>query len=169
MEIFALIVLAVLSMAGFAAIFFTTFGTFLILIGALLYSLMTEFVVLPPRLLLVLIFLYLCGEVLEYVCVVLGAKKFGASNKAAAGALIGGIFGAAAGVYFFGIGIIFGTFLGIFFGAFTVEYLIQKDLVRSLKAGAGGVFGRIGSIAAKVIIAAIMFAVMLPRVIRFSF
>ncbi len=159
MEILALTILIVCSLAGFAAIFFTTFGTFIILIGALLYSALTGFLVLSVRDLIILLILYLFGEAAEYVFVILGAKKLGASNKAAFGALIGGIVGAIVGAGFLGIGLIFGTFLGIFLGALVVELVVHKDLMKSFKAGTGGVLGRVGSIIAKVLIAAIMFAV----------
>ena len=166
MEILAITILVIFSLVGFAAIFFTTFGTLIIFIGAILYALLTEFSELSFTKLLILLGLYLCGEVMEYVFVIFGAKKFGASNKAAMGALIGGITGAIIGVGFFGVGVILGTFLGIFLGAFIVEYFIQKDLVKSLKAGSGGIVGRIGSIAAKVVIAIIMLTVIIVSVIN---
>ena len=161
MEMLALAILILFSLIGFTAIFFTTFGTLIILIGSILYALLTGFTIISMKALLVILTLYLCGEVLEYLFVILGAKKLGASNAAVVGAIVGGIVGAILGVAFFGIGIILGTFLGIFLGAFLVELVIHKDLVKSLKAGAGGVLGRVGSIVAKVIIAIIMFAVMI--------
>ncbi|NQU95083.1 MAG: DUF456 domain-containing protein [Candidatus Omnitrophica bacterium] len=161
MEMLALAILILFSLIGFAAIFFTTFGTLIILIGSIFYALLTGFTIISMKALLVILTLYLCGEVLEYLFVILGAKKLGASNTAVVGAIIGGIAGAILGVAFFGVGIILGTFLGIFLGAFLVELVIHKDLVKSLKAGAGGVLGRVGSIVAKVIIAIIMFAIMI--------
>lgn len=160
MEILALVILIVLSLIGFAAIFFTTFGTLFILIGAIAYALLTGFSIVSIKTVLVILALYLCGEVLEYVSVIIGAKKFGASNKAVIGAVAGGIIGAVLGTVFFGIGLVLGTFLGIFLGAFLVEFIIQKNLVKSLKAGAGGILGRLGSIVAKVIIAIAMFVIL---------
>lgn len=165
MEVLALVVLIIFSLIGFAAIFFTTFGTLIILIGAILYAFLTSFSIIGLNALLVLLTLYLCGEVLEYVFIILGAKKFGASNAAAIGAVIGGIIGAVAGAVFFGIGLILGAFLGIFLGAFLVEMLLQKNLVKSLKAGAGSVIGRVGSIVVKVAIAAVMLGIMLSNII----
>jgi len=164
MEVLALVVLIIFSLIGFAAIFFTTFGTLIILIGTALYAFLTGFSIVGLQTLLILLTLYLCGEVLEYVFIILGAKKFGASNAAAIGAVIGGIIGAVAGAAFFGIGLILGTFLGIFLGAFLVEMLLQKNLVKSLKAGAGSVIGRIGSIVVKVAIAVVMFWIMVATI-----
>jgi len=139
MELAALSLLALFSFAGFICIFFTTFGTLIVFLGALLFALMTDFSILNFHILLILFALYLFGEVVEYVCVILGARKFGASNLAAFGGIVGGIIGAVMGASFFGAGIILGTFLGIFLGAFLVDLIVQRDLVKSLKAGAGGV------------------------------
>ena len=165
MEIAALVILTVFSLVGFAAIFFTTFGTLIILIGAVIYAGMTGFSVLGLEALLVLFTLYLVGEVMEYVFVIAGAKKLGASNAAAAGAIIGGILGAVLGAAFLGIGLLLGTFLGIFLGAFLVELILEKDLVKSLKSGAGSLLGRVGSIIVKVGIAIVMLLVMLRRIV----
>ena len=165
MEIVGLFILALFSLIGFAAIFFTTFGTLIIFIGAILYALMTGLSIIGIEALIILLILYLCGEVIEYLFVIVGAKKFGASNAATAGAVIGGIVGAIAGAGFLGIGLILGTFLGIFLGAFIVELLLHRDLVRSLKAGTGSVIGRVGSIVFKVFIAVAMFWIMITRII----
>ena len=164
MEIAALTILITLSVIGFAAIFFTTFGTLIIFLGSILYAIMTGFSIFSLETVIVLLVLYLCGEVMEYAFVIIGAKKFGASNAATAAAIIGGILGAIAGVTFLGVGLILGTFLGIFLGAFLVELLIHKDLVRSLKSATGGVLGRVGSIIVKIVIAIIMFALMALRI-----
>jgi len=165
MEIAALVTWIVFSVIGFAAIFFTTFGTLIILIGSVLHALLTGFDPFSVRTLVIILTLYLCGEVLEYLFVIVGAKKLGASNAATVGAVIGGIIGAAAGAAFLGIGLILGTFLGIFLGAFLVELVLQKDLIKSLKSGAGGVLGRLGSIIAKIAIAAAMFWIMIARLL----
>ena len=165
MEIAGLFILALFGLIGFAAIFFTTFGTLIIFIGAILYALMTGLSIIGIEALIILLILYLCGEVVEYLFVIVGAKKFGASNAATAGAVIGGIVGAIAGAGFLGIGLILGTFLGIFLGAFIVELLLHRDLVRSLKAGTGSVIGRVGSIVFKVFIALAMFWIMITRII----
>ncbi|RKY31318.1 MAG: hypothetical protein DRP74_05105 [Candidatus Omnitrophota bacterium] len=165
METFALTILILSFLIGFIAIFFTTFGTLIILIGALLFAFMTGMEVVSIKYLILLLTLYLCGEVLEYVFIIVGAKKFGASNAAVVGAIIGGLLGAIFGVAFLGIGVILGTFLGIFLGAFLVELFIQKDLVKSLKAGTGGVLGRLGSIVAKLVIAIAMFTIILSQMI----
>jgi len=159
MESLALIILVACSVIGFGAIFFTTFGTLIILIGSCLYALMTNFSILNVQALIILLVLYLFGEILEYVFIIAGAKKLGASNLAVLGALIGGIVGAVVGTLFLTIGLFLSTLLGVFLGAFLVELILQKDLVKSAKAAIGGVVGRILSIGAKIIIAFSMFFV----------
>ena len=165
MEVTALVVITVFSIVGLAAVFFTTFGTLIILIGGVLYAFLTAFSGITVKTLIVLTILYIIGETFEYLFIILGAKKFGASNKAIVGALLGGILGAVTGAAFFGIGLIAGTFAGIFLGAFLVEAVSKKDLAKSVKAGAGGVLGRIGSIAAKLVIAVFMLFIMFRSII----
>lgn len=167
MESLALVILIMAILTGFIAIFFTTFGTLIILIGSVVYAGLTDFTVIGGKALILLFIFYLCGEVLEYVAVIIGAKKFGASNKAVIGALIGGILGAIAGITFLGIGVLLGAFLGIFLGAFLVELFIQRDLVKSIKAGAGSVAGRVGAIVGKLIIATIMLIIIASKVIGY--
>jgi uncharacterized protein YqgC (DUF456 family) len=165
LEVVALIILIIFSLAGFIGVFFTPIGTFIILAGSIIYAILTGFDIIMVRHLIILLLLCLCGEVLEYVMVVIGTKKFGGSNKATLGALIGGILGATLGAPLLGIGIILGTFLGIFLGIFLSEVLAAKDLVKSLKAGAGGIIGRLGAIVAKAVIAIIMLIIIGVRVI----
>ncbi|UCD15804.1 MAG: DUF456 domain-containing protein [Candidatus Omnitrophota bacterium] len=169
MEVLALVILGISVLAGFISIFFTTFGTLIIFIGSLVYAALTGFAVINLKTIVVLFAFYLCGEVLEYICIIAGAKKFGASNVAVAGALIGGFAGALLGTAVLGIGIFLGVFVGIFLGAFLAEFIVQKDLVKSLKAGTGSILGRIGSIAAKLVIAIIMLVIMTLKIIEVKF
>lgn len=167
MEIAALVILLICSMLGFAALFFTTFGTMIILIGSILYALLTKFAIIDVRTLIILAALYGFGELLEYVLIISGAKKFGASNAAVVGAFLGGVLGAMLGAPILGVGLIFGAFIGMFLGAFSVELSIRRDLGQALKVGIGGLLGRIGSIAVKVVIALVMFYLMAVRIASF--
>ncbi len=156
MELFALVILSISFLVGFAAIFFTTFGTLIILFGALTFALLTHFSILTIENMIIVLILYVLGEAMEYFCVIAGAKRYGASNAAVVGALIGAVLGAAVGASFLGMGLVIGAFTGIFLGAFAVELILKKDLALSLKVGVGGVFGRVGSVVAKVFIALAM-------------
>ena len=164
MELAGIWILILFLILGFIGVFFGIFGTFIILASTIVYAISDKFQSINLNFLILLLILYLLGETLEYVMIIIGAKKFGASNKAVVGAVVGGIAGAILGtIGTAGIGLIPATFLGIFLGAFLVEYLIQRDLVKSLKAGAGGVFGRVGAVACKVVIALIMIVLILQR------
>ncbi|MFH1359478.1 MAG: DUF456 domain-containing protein [Candidatus Omnitrophota bacterium] len=165
MEIIALIILLVSILSGFVALFFTTIGTLIILIGSVTYAFLTHFDIITVKQLVILFILYLLGETLENFLVIFGTKKFGASNWAVAGAFFGGIIGALFGLALFGVGLVLGAFLGIFLGAFLVELIIRRDLLKSLKAGTGGILGRVGSIVAKVIIAFVMIGILASRII----
>lgn len=164
MEILAFTTLLIFTVVGFFLIFFNLFGTLLILAGALLFSWMTGFGVLSISVLILLTGLYLLGEILDFLFTILGAKKFGASNRAVIGALLGGFFGSLLGVSFFGIGIFPGMILGIFLGAFGMECLVRRDVKASLKAGVGGVVGVLGSVVVKVLIAVVMIGLLVTQV-----
>jgi uncharacterized protein YqgC (DUF456 family) len=169
MEIFAFILWILFSLLGFVAIFFTPFGTLTILIGSGVYAIMTQFAVISGATFLCLLVIYALGEIWEYLAVALGTKIFGASKRAMWGALGGGLLGAILGFFLFGIGALLGSFLGIFLGAFMAEWSLHKDLLKSIKAGAGGVFGRVGAIAGKVCIALLMLGIVGVQVFRFYF
>lgn len=166
MEIFPLTLLVLFGIVGFVAIFFTTFGTLIIFLGAALFAFWTKFSIISIGTLVFLLILYLIGEALEYLLVIMGAKKLGSSNVAVVGAIFGGIVGAGLGFLAFGVNVVIGTFLGIFLGAFLVELWIHKDLKKSLKAGAGGVIGRLGCIVAKVILAIAMFIIIGAQILQ---
>lgn len=164
METLAFTLLISFSLLGFFLIFFTTFGTFFIFLGAAFFAVLTEFQIIDVPTLLWIFLLYIVGEVMEYGMVIIGAKKWGASNWAVLGAVLGGIVGAILGSLGLGVGLILGTFGGIFMGAFSVELLIHRDLMKSLKAGAGSLLGRIGSVFVKVIISFFIFAILAIKI-----
>ena len=166
MVVAAYTLLILFSIVGFIAIFLTSSGTWLIALGALIFAFMTHFSIFDFWTLAFVLILYAAGEILEYVALVIGAKKFGASNRAIVGALLGGVFGAVLGVSFLGVGIIPGTILGIFLGALLLEYTRRRDWNQAMKAGVGSVLGRMGSIAAKVGIALMIYAVMAFKIVQ---
>ena len=164
MELVGLILLGALCFAGFVLIFFNTSGTALILLGAFVYAIITGFSIISIQTLLILTGLFIAGEILDYVFVMLGAKKFGASNRAVLGAFLGGITGAFAGLFFFGIGVIPGTFAGIFLGAFLFEYLGNSSFQQSLRSGTGSLIGAVASIFIKSILALAMISIIVVKV-----
>ncbi len=160
MVFIAYTVLILCCLAGFIAVFFAGPGTFLVVLGAVIFAFLTRFLVFDFWTLGILLALYLFGELMEYAATVLGAKRLGASNTAIVGAIAGGIFGAVIGGGCFVIGIIPGTLIGIFLGAFILEWIVKRDWKQSLKSGIGSLVGRVGAVAAKVIVVLCMFGVM---------
>lgn len=163
MEFAALIIFILFSILAFVLISLTNNGTSLIFLGALIYALMTGLAIVDVPLLIILFGLFVLGEVLEFVCVIILGKKFGASKQAIIAMLIGGIAGAILGAPFFGVGAFAGAFLGIFIGAFSAEILYKRDFKKSLKASLGGVLGRAISMLLKFLIAIAMVVLVILR------
>ena len=150
---------------GAVSIFFGIFGTLIIFLNTLIYGFFTNFEKLDLRFLVVLFCLYLAGELLEYIFIVVGAKKFGASTKAIIGGIVGGVVGALVGTTILPIiGTAMGAFLGLFLGAFVVELATKRELAASFKAGAGSFLGRVGAILVKEVIAVVMIIIIIQRI-----
>ena len=99
----------------------------------------------------VLAVLMVFGLLLDFVAGSLGAKKFGASPQAVAGALVGAFVGA-----FFGLpGLVFGPF----FGAVAGEIKARSSVGQATVSGIGAWIGLMLGIVAKLVIALVMFVV----------
>jgi uncharacterized protein YqgC (DUF456 family) len=77
----------------------------------------------------------------EFVASVVGVKKYGGSNRAMAGASLGGIVGIFMGIP----GILFGPFVGAVLG----ELSLQRSLDEASRAGIGTVVGMAIGVAGK--------------------
>lgn len=105
----------------------------------------------------VLALLAMVAVSVDFLAGVFGAKHFGASRRAMAGAAIGAFIG-----LFFGLpGIVFGPFIGAAIG----ELSVRKDLLHAGVAGVGAWIGLAVGIAAKVAIGFVMIGLFL--IIRF--
>lgn len=93
------------------------------------------------------------ASLIDFLAGVLGARHFGASRKAMAGALVGVVIG-----LFFGIpGIVFGPFIGAVIG----ELAARKPFRAAGLAGVGAWLGMVIGAAAKVALGALMIGVFL--------
>ncbi len=156
------LVFVVLCLAGLVWSLFSGMGTLLIFLGAVFIGLATDFQAINITVLAILLSLFLAGELLEYLLVLIGARSFGATRKAAWGSLAGGLIGLGLGLFgTFGIGLIPLTILGIFLGGFCVELMDQRGVKQAIKSGAGGIDGRLGAIVIKVLITSAMIALVL--------
>jgi hypothetical protein len=166
-EIAGALLLLLFMLVGLTAVFFTSLGTLIIFTGILLYAFSTGLVIIDIKVLAAVLVLYLIGEGIELLFTIMGVKKFGATNAAVAGALVGAIAGAVGGSAAAGIGIIAGTFIGIFAGGFLAELLVKRSIGGALKAGTGGVIGRLGAVVVKFVIASVMIFIAASRMISF--
>lgn len=123
-------------------------GTPLILLGAFIYAVATDFEPVDGWRLLLLVGLTLVGYTLDYLSGALGTRKLGGSRWAVLGALGGGI----VGLFFGPLGILVGPILG----AIAVELIYRKDLQVALKSGVGAVIGVFLGVVAKLSIAVVM-------------
>ena len=164
MEWVALVLLLLFYVVGFVCNFFTGIGTLIILVGAILFAVMTGWSVFSLNTLLVLGVLVACGEAFEFVSSVVGTKRIGGSSASAVGGVVGGLLGAGLGLFAFGVGAFMGLALGLFLGTALVEWAIKRDVRQAVKAGLGGLLGRMAAIAVKVVIALTMLVIMAHRV-----
>ncbi|MCC7344428.1 MAG: DUF456 domain-containing protein [Deltaproteobacteria bacterium] len=115
-------------------------GTWVIVVGGLLYSLIYPFDGGASSAIgvnLILIGLAAFGELMEFLVGTLGSKPLKVSNGAIVCAFIGGIIGAVVGVPVFLVGALIGIFLGAFVGAFVYEWVTLKNFGKALvNAGA---------------------------------
>ena len=108
-------------------------GTPLIFAGALVHALATDFNPIGAWRLLILGVLTALAFAIDYVAGAVGARKFGGSLWAVAGAVVGGVVG-----LFFGPP---GLLIGPVIGAVAGELLKSGDPEHSLKAGFGALVG----------------------------
>lgn len=164
MNVMILSIYIALILFSWLFIFFGGFGTVLILIFSLIYALLTGFEIITAKVLIALALLCLAGEVFDYVFIYLGAKIGGASKKAAWGAIVGGLIGAAVSLVSYGVGLIPLTLVGIFLGAFFVELNEKKDIFKALKAGLGSLVGRFSAVLFKALLGVIMLGIIFYRI-----
>lgn len=116
-------------------------GAPLILAGAVIYAVATDFAPVGWGRLAILGALTVLGFVLDYVASALGARRFGGSRWAVVGALAGGI----VGVFFGPLGLLLGPVVGAVAG----ELIRSGQLAGSLRTGIGAVVGLVAGAIAK--------------------
>lgn len=124
-------------------------GTPLIVAGALLTGLSTDFSVITVKDLVFLGALALLAEGVEYLFSLFGAKKFGASKA--------GLFGGMAGVL---VGLLtmgpIGIFAGPFLGAVLAELVMGRRLDEAIRVGFGSIIGVLGGMLMTFLISLVM-------------
>jgi uncharacterized protein len=123
-------------------------GTPLILAGALLYAIATDFTPVGAGRLVVLAVLALLGGVTGALAGSLGARRAGGSRRAVAGALLGLV----AGFFIGPIGLVAGPVAGAILG----ELSAARPWRESVRAGLGTLLGLVAGAVAHVAVAGMM-------------
>lgn len=122
-------------------------GNWIIFAEAVIYALITSFDgAIGWWTLAALLVMSGLAELVEFLITAYGAKRYGASKRAIAGAIIGAIAGAILMAGFPPVvGAIIGAFLGAYLGAFLVSYAMEKDFDNARRVALGAFFGRVGA------------------------
>ncbi|HEU5304727.1 MAG TPA: DUF456 domain-containing protein [Gemmatimonadales bacterium] len=150
------LVIIATGLIGLVLIPFGLPGLWVILLGILGYGWLTDFQTMGVWFLGLMIGLAILGEVIEAWLGFGFAKRYGGSNRAGWGALVGGLVGAIVGVPVPVIGSVIGGFVGAFVGAALFEYTRIRHAEGSVKAGWGAVLGRAAAAAAKMAVGVVM-------------
>lgn len=132
-------------------------GAPVLFLGLLLGAWAEDFRFVGLWILIILALMTALTYVVEFAASALGVKKYGGSNRAMIGAVLGGIVGMFLGIP----GILFGPFLGAVVG----ELSLQRRLDEASRAGFGTVVGLAMGLAGKFAIGIAMIGLFL--VIRF--
>jgi uncharacterized protein YqgC (DUF456 family) len=124
-------------------------GPVLSFLGLLLLALLKHFSPpLTPTLIIIMAILTVVVTIGDYLIPLWGAKRYGATKWG----IWGSVIGMAIGIFFSP----FGMLLGAFIGAVTVEWLVQKERGKALKAGWGVFIGSLAGTALKLGVSGMM-------------
>ena len=138
----ALFVFGLLALAGIGLTIVGIGGTFLIVIGALLYNLITWSMNISANTLLWITGLAVIGELLEWIITLVGMKTAGVSRYALMGTIVGAVIGGMALSIVPIIGTIIGIVHGAVLGAFAMEIYHTHDAQKAWKAAKTALLGR---------------------------
>jgi uncharacterized protein YqgC (DUF456 family) len=125
-------------------------GTPLIMVGAVVYAVATDFSPVGGGRLAILAVLGLAGWAIEHLAGILGARRAGGGRAAVVGALVGAVIGLA----FAPLGLLLGPIVGAIAG----ELLSGRDPAGSVRTGIGTAIGVVVGIVAHVAFAVTMVA-----------
>lgn len=141
-EITALVLFTLFAAIGLVLTILGIGGTFAIVLGALIYNLISWSWTISQATVLWLIGLAILGELLEWLITLSSAKKQGASHYGTAGIILGGMLGATLLSAIPIIGTVIGLVLGAIVGAFLGEYLNTHNTKKAWRAARGALQGR---------------------------
>ncbi len=160
----ALIVLALFALGGIMLTIVGIGGTFLIVIGALLYNLITWSMTISSNTLLWITGLAVIGELLEWIITLVGMKTAGVSRHALIGTIVGAVIGGIALSIVPIIGTIIGIVLGAVLGAFIMEVYHTHNTQKAWKAAKAALLGRALVSLAKFVLAIVQIAIIFREI-----
>lgn len=135
-ETAGLTVFILILFAGTFSVIFSLPGTVFILIDVIIYSWATGFDKIGWKIIVLLLFISIIAETLDFAFTASGPGVFGSSKKGVIAAITGAIAGSVILTpLLMGVGTIVGMFLGGFTGMILVEYLHQRKMKSSLRMG----------------------------------
>jgi uncharacterized protein YqgC (DUF456 family) len=144
------IIFATILLVSIFSNFFSIPGNLLIAINSFIYGLITNFSEYSFTFVLTLFAIFLLVEFLEYLLIIVSARKYGASKWGVTGSIIGGIGGAISGTFVTPVlGAIIGSIVGVLAGATLLEFIKSYNLKESLIAGVGAFIGKLGGLSIK--------------------
>jgi len=130
--------------------FFGIPGNLLILFNSFIYAVVTNFENISFPFIVTLLLIVLLVEFLEYVLIIVSARRYGASKWGITGSIVGGIGGAISGAFVTPVlGAIIGSIIGVFLGATVLEFLKSYSLREALYSGIGAFIGKLGGLSVK--------------------
>ncbi len=144
------IVFIVAVVASLFSNFYGAPGNILIVVSSFVYGIVTQFSQYSFAFVITLMLIVLLIEFLEYLLIVLTAKKYGASKWGITGSIIGGIGGAISGAFVTPvIGAIIGSIVGVFAGATLLEFFKSYNVREAFLSGIGAFLGKVGGLSIK--------------------
>lgn len=165
-DLLAIVLLGALFLAGLALVPLGLPGLWVMVLGLLGYGWLTDFRSVSLTLLAVVTGLAVLAEIVEAWVGFGFARRYGGSNRAGWGALVGGLVGAVVGVPVPVLGSVIGGFVGAFAGAALFEYTRARQADVAVGAGWGAVLGRGAAAAAKLALGIVIAVLGLFAVIR---
>ena len=162
----AILLLALVEVAGLLMVPLGLPGLWVMMLGLLSYGWFTDFQTVGLWTTTLVLVLAVLGELIETWLGFRFARKYGASKRAAWGALMGGLVGAVIGVPVPVIGSVIGAFVGSFAGAAVFEYTMSAHTGTAVAAGWGAVLGRAAAAAAKIALGIVIGVISVISVVR---
>ncbi|MFZ0390227.1 MAG: DUF456 domain-containing protein, partial [Calditrichia bacterium] len=121
MEFLDIIFIAVLGFSIFSN-FLSIPGNFLVVVNTVWYGFATNFDKFSLSFLVTLLIIAVAVELVEYLIIAFGARRYGASRLAAIAAIAGGIIGSISGFFVSPfLGAILGGFIGVIAGTMLID------------------------------------------------